>query len=524
MYDEYQTICQQQQVAEENIQRGLAEMLDTVGTITFFDRPFGDKYYILNPDWLTTGAYQIILSNHTNQKRGRINAQDLKIIFTERLLFEYKPSDYQFLLDVMAEFNLCHEFNKHEWLIPSSLEGQSKTDLVAFKAQDYRLYCLKYTTSLPSSVIHRFIARNVKHAYEEDYWRNGIVVKHPDSDTLMFVEADAKDKEIRLWIKGERIRDCWEFFHKDFKDFSEKFDYEQLVMLPQGDNISYQFLIEAWESGEESVFISKKTGKVNVIEALGLFEIPQYKGGIHRKDSEHIAPIFKKTPITLMAFASNGLAEIQTEANNVYKAISKSVLVTAQKIEDTTVENLADAMLDYGEELLLFHFGGHSEQSHVVLEGLQKMDKIRFSRLLIPDDKHPVPIVFLNGCLSSGHVGILTAKGVKAIIATNAKVNDVEAARLANYFYRWFFEKNATLRKAFENAEATVSSNSDSSNRGLGTDRTATNGHNSFIVTVNPGEIDDKQSMPASWTLFVHSGHTKMLDWTLQDFVNEFNK
>lgn len=245
------------------------------------------------------------------------------------------------------------------------------------------------------------------------------------------------------------------------------------------------------------------------------------------KENENDEPVIaksKKLPISLLAFAENGLIEVEKEVNNIYKSIIKSTLVKAQIIQDTTVENLADAMLDYSKELILFHFGGHLEQSHIVMEGLQKMDKIRFTRLLIPDDKHPVPIVFLNGCLSYGHVGILTAKGVKAIIATNAKVNDVEAARVANYFYRWFFEKNAPLRKAFENAEATVFSNSDSYSRGLGTDKKLSNTHNSFIITVNPGEIDDKQPMPASWTLFVNSGHTKVLDWTLQDFVNEFNK
>jgi hypothetical protein len=149
----------------------------------------------------------------------------------------------------------------------------------------------------------------------------------------------------------------------------------------------------------------------------------------------------------------------------------------------------------------MFHFGGHADQKRLVLDGLRDIDRIRLSRILLPNDKHNVQIIFLNGCLSYGHVGILTAKGVKAIIATNVKVDDTEAVRIAAIFYKLFFEKGYTLKEAFETAEATVS------------------GKNAYITIVNPGEIDDNQAMPSSWTLFVHADHTKVLDWKVSDFL-----
>jgi len=272
-FDDYEDLCRAYEVDDQVIQKGLAEMLDTVGTITFFDKQFLGNYYILNPDWLTTGTYQIIDSEQTTKKRGRINAEDLKIIFSQKLLFKYRPFEYEFLLQLMEEFDLCHRFEGGEWLIPSSLEGKSKMDLVAFKNEEHRQYRLQYEVSLPSSVIHRFIARNIRYAYQEDYWKNGIVVKHPDSNTILFVEADAREKQIRLFAKGERIRDCWELFRKDLKRFSGDFDYDESVILPSGDPISYQYLMEAWEAGEDEVFVSRKTGRVNVKKTLGLFEV-----------------------------------------------------------------------------------------------------------------------------------------------------------------------------------------------------------------------------------------------------------
>jgi internalin A len=273
-FETYRAMCEKENVNKYSIQKGLAKMLNDVGTITFFDREFVGKYYILNPDWLTTGAYQIILSQTTRDKKGKINYADLKKIFSDKSLsFKYKEHEFEFLLSLMKEFNLCHEFSKNEWLVPSSLEGQSKTDLVKFKTEVHRLYSIEFETSLPTSIIHRFVARNINFAENSDYWKNGIVVKHPYSKTFIYVESDLKDKEIRLWIKGEQIRDCWEFFRKDFREFSGKFKYIENVEIDieKKIKVSYQDLVDLLKVGEQEWFVPR-FGKINIKETLGLFE------------------------------------------------------------------------------------------------------------------------------------------------------------------------------------------------------------------------------------------------------------
>lgn len=271
-YEDYQTLCTKHGIKEIEFQKGLAKMLNSVGTVTFFDRPFiGNRYYILNPDWLTTGAYEIILSPITKEKRGRIKGGDLENIFDKKLPFEYTSQEYEFLLQLMEEFDLCHRFSKDEWLIPSSLEEKSKMDLVKFNDENTRQYCVKFATSLPYTVIHRFIARNIKYAYEDDYWPKGIVVKHPESATLMYVEADTQKKEIRLWIKGENIRDCWVFFRRDIREFSDKFEYQELVTIQQGVRVSYQDLMTCMKRGKTEWFVPALEEDINVKEILGLF-------------------------------------------------------------------------------------------------------------------------------------------------------------------------------------------------------------------------------------------------------------
>lgn len=213
-------------------------------------------------------------------------------------------------------------------------------------------------------------------------------------------------------------------------------------------------------------------------------------------------PSTASKPAVLMTFAANDLKGISKEADAIWNTVKSHAFIQAKKLENAQVIDLAAAILKLHDQLLMFHFGGHADTGHLVLDGFRKLDKVRLGRLLVPKEPSKLQLVFLNGCLSYGHVGLLTAKGVKAIIATNVEVNDTEAVHLASFFYQSFFEQGFTLKAAFEFAEATVQ------------------GRNSFPTIVNPGEMDENQPMPASWTLFVNAKYQEVLNWTLQDFIH----
>jgi hypothetical protein len=199
-----------------------------------------------------------------------------------------------------------------------------------------------------------------------------------------------------------------------------------------------------------------------------------------------------------MSFAANDLAGVEKESQQIWKSVNEQKDVLPKKVEDASIEDIADEVIDAGKDLFMFHFGGHADETGIVLDGFKDLDKIRLSRLLLPKNHH-IQIVFLNGCLSYGLVDIFTAKGVKAVIATNANVDDSEAVRMSKYFYKLFFEKEYSIKEAFETAEATVS------------------GHHSFVTIVNPGET---AQLNPSWTLFIHAHHQEVMNWTLKDFLN----
>jgi tetratricopeptide (TPR) repeat protein len=208
-------------------------------------------------------------------------------------------------------------------------------------------------------------------------------------------------------------------------------------------------------------------------------------------------------PLILAVFASNNLPGVLKETSEVCTILKNTTNISTKILENATIDDMATAIRENVNNIFFFHFGGHSDTNGIVLDALSHLDKNRFTRLLIPKDLHRLQIVFLNGCLSFGQVGILTAKGVKVIIATNSKIDDQEAATISKHFYQNFFQNNYTLKEAFESAEATVS------------------GKNSFITLVNSGEIDTETSILSSWTLFVNSKDKEVLDWKLSEFIKK---
>ena len=204
-----------------------------------------------------------------------------------------------------------------------------------------------------------------------------------------------------------------------------------------------------------------------------------------------------------MAFAANDLPEVATEADETWQFVAEHPSIQAIKLENTDIIELADALIDYQQDLYFFHFSGHASEQGVVLDENQNLGKYQLSRLLTSSDDHALQWVLLNGCESYGHVGILTAKGVKAVIATNNKVNSKQAAQLARFFYKCFFQKHFTLKKAFESATATLP------------------GFTSQTLITNPGEINEVPPFSADWALYIHSKYQEVLNWTLEDFIQK---
>ena len=212
-------------------------------------------------------------------------------------------------------------------------------------------------------------------------------------------------------------------------------------------------------------------------------------------------------PVLFMTYAANDLSDVHIEAQTVWKTVENHPSIHAVKLEDADIGSLAKAIIPHRTRLYFFHFSGHATNKGLTLDGNRFLDRVKFSRMLMPDNqaKHKLQWVFLNGCESFGHVGGLLAKGAKAVIATNHKVQSKDAVELADLFYHCFFKEKMTLSASFQYADTVLA------------------GEPAQIVMTNPGEINEDAPIAAGWTLYVSRECAEIQNWTLDEFIQKGN-
>jgi hypothetical protein len=183
---------------------------------------------VLNPEWITTGAYAILTSGITKTKNGYLTQADLAEIFSEEkeifsdseIKIRYTTENIRYIIDLMLEYNLC-QVNRYDkdksYLVPAALVGLPKNDYNSFK-EIGKHYRFEFDAPFEMLIMHRFIARNLAKAKEADFWQSGILIKDEDSETYALVETDLYSKLINFWISGTEIRGFWESIRRDMKE------------------------------------------------------------------------------------------------------------------------------------------------------------------------------------------------------------------------------------------------------------------------------------------------------------------
>lgn len=226
-YETYQEWCKEEDYNEADRQKSLLKILDSIGSIVFFDKPILNQLQVLNPEWLTTGAYAILVAEKTRTNKGHLSWEDLKEIFKEKkeifsnkeISIKYNENQFQFIIELMLQYDLCQRnpFKANDFLIPSVFGEKQNKDYEKEKV-DARHYRLQFDSPFEMLIIHRFIAKNLLKITGKDYWQSGIYIKHPDSQTFALVETNLYSKRIDCWIKGENIRGFWEVIRADFRE------------------------------------------------------------------------------------------------------------------------------------------------------------------------------------------------------------------------------------------------------------------------------------------------------------------
>jgi internalin A len=292
-YNEYDTICKNNKYTNETSKKNLLKQLDKIGSIVFFDKPILNDLQVLNPDWITTGAYSVITSEITNDKKGHLNYVDLNAIFKEKkslfankeIKLHYKEKDFQFIIALMTEYDLCVEnpFEKNEYLIPCAFEGEKPTQFEIYK-ENSKQYRFTFESAFEMLIMYRFMARNISKCIKDGYWQSGIVIKDPHSETYALVETNQYSKIIDFWIKGENIRELWEVLRSHIKDINSKYSLkykEQVLYFSPRDGrkvfLSYDEMIDSFRNGIKTIDYHPtfRIHNIDVLKIIDNFEDSQ---------------------------------------------------------------------------------------------------------------------------------------------------------------------------------------------------------------------------------------------------------
>lgn len=263
-YNEYDLICDNNKYFNETNRKNLLKQLDKIGSIVFFDRPILEELQVLNPDWITTGAYSVITSEITRTNKGHLNFKDLKEIFkeekylfaNEKVKLKYRTKDFQFILALMTDYDLCvyNPFVQDEYLVPCAFEGEKPIEFETYKT-DAKHYRFQFESAFEMLIMYRFMARNISKCIENGYWQSGIVLKDLNNETFALVETNQHSKIIDFWIKGQNIRGLWEVLRSDIKDINSKYSlkFKEEVLYDDYDKQQDEFY---YMEGYDDIFLS----------------------------------------------------------------------------------------------------------------------------------------------------------------------------------------------------------------------------------------------------------------------------
>jgi len=156
-------------------------------------------------------------------------------------------------------------------------------------------------------------------------------------------------------------------------------------------------------------------------------------------------------PIIFMAFANDPnqpLPGLEKESEEIYRTLTegaKKQFFQLHREPFATTEKIAHYLIEFKDQVSIFHYGGHADSEELVLLD-EQADAKGIAQLLKAQSN--LKLVFLNGCSTQQQVKLLLELGIPAVIATSSPINDDKATLFAEQFYK-ALAKDHTINEAF---------------------------------------------------------------------------
>ncbi|MDX2070904.1 MAG: tetratricopeptide repeat protein [Haliscomenobacter sp.] len=161
-------------------------------------------------------------------------------------------------------------------------------------------------------------------------------------------------------------------------------------------------------------------------------------------------------PVILTTFANSYdeayLSHLEKEHDSLLGILAPLSYLRHIPLSSAKTGQLVSTLIQYQQELLILHFGGHADGSQLHFKDAGGQVAGLAENLSL----HPqLKLVFLNGCNTQAQAVQYLEAGVPAVIATTCSVADGQAMQFAEVFYT-ALAKGHTLEEAFIRAKGAM--------------------------------------------------------------------
>ncbi len=227
---EFRTLCEKHGEGDKEKQESLARILHKLGAVLHFvDEPRLRDTTVLNPHWVTDGAYRLLRCQDGPNSKGILTLPEAMAAVPGA-----DEAAARYLLELMERFEMCFPVDGtgepvpplEKWLVPGSLDKNQPDQIRVADWQDSDRVRLRYTYDpLPQGVIPRFIVMTHPLSEGQPRWRNGVVLIDGASKAL--VRKAQNDNTVEVTVQGPKrdrenlvrvVRGYLACIHRDLPD------------------------------------------------------------------------------------------------------------------------------------------------------------------------------------------------------------------------------------------------------------------------------------------------------------------
>jgi len=279
-YDQFQEICEEYEIIDEETQHILVNLYNDLGDITTYVHD-NNQMILLNPNWIVEALYKIISSSEI--QNGQLVYNDLKEILKNdpKSQFNYSPRKYDFIIDTMKEFKRCFETDKDKYILPDLLTPNSGNSVQVLEEElnqeDTNSLQVEFKYKfMPKVLITNFIVANKDTIKDNLIWKTGVVIENADKTSTAIVESHPTKRTITVQVWNRGKDDFFVSIIEDIKRLSleyQNLNYKVLVPLEVDDNgdmkyISYKALQGYYKNNKNIYFDGELSKEFSVSKLL----------------------------------------------------------------------------------------------------------------------------------------------------------------------------------------------------------------------------------------------------------------